>query len=208
MADIVCGTNAQCTLEPAGTYGNANSSATYPANQVMRVRITVTPTGAQLVQAGTTAGVQYPATITSISTTTFKDADEGLTLDLAGSADKVINATSGNAAIAPAPNTVAPTATSASGSADVLTTTWSEGILGLNAAGFTVHAPADGTCAGAAVATGDTFTSNNGDQQLGVSLSNPLPPATYFYKVIAGSVRDIDGNGNAATTCTAVTFTT
>jgi len=128
---------------------------------------------------------------------------ESLALDLAGSADKVINA----AAIAPAPSTTAPTVVSATGSGSVLTTSWSKNILGLNAAGFTVHAPADGTCAGSAVATGSTFTSNDGNQQLGVSLSNPLAPTTYFYKVAAGSVRDIDGNLNAAVACTAVTFT-
>ena len=200
IADIVCGSGSTCLLEPTGTYNGTN----YPANQVMRVNITATPTPVA-GGAGTTAGLQYPVTITSVSVANFRDADEGLVLDLTNSPDKVIDTTSG--AITPTPNTVAPTLSSASGSGSALTTNWSEGVVGVNFAGFTVHAPADGTCAGAAVATGTAFTSDDGNPQLGVTLNTPQAPATYFLRIAAGSVRDLDGNTNALVACQSVTFT-
>jgi hypothetical protein len=71
-ADIICGTNATCALD-----GTA---------KILTITLTATPTP---VTAGGTAGLQYPLTLTNISAEWM--GTNGVTVDLAGSADKVVD---------------------------------------------------------------------------------------------------------------------
>jgi hypothetical protein len=66
VADVVCGTNATCSLNATAIPEGPNAGAA--ANTVLTVTLTGTPT---TVTAGTVAGVQYPATI--INTTGITD---------------------------------------------------------------------------------------------------------------------------------------
>lgn len=61
VAEIKCATNATCALNATATTINGT---TYAINQVLTVTITAAPT---VVQAGTVAGVSYPATVTNVS---------------------------------------------------------------------------------------------------------------------------------------------
>ena len=81
VAEIICGTNANCVLQGAGTF----NGVVYPANRVMRVYVTGAPT---TITAGT-AGLAYPGTITNVSS--GWDDPGGDPLDLVNSVDRSID---------------------------------------------------------------------------------------------------------------------
>jgi hypothetical protein len=86
IADIVCGTNATCALNAAPvTIGGT----TYPINQVLTVTLTAAPTPETGFE-GSQPGLQYALTVTDVSAE-WVDAADGLQLDLAASADKVVD---------------------------------------------------------------------------------------------------------------------
>jgi len=60
IVNLVNGTNATFALNAAATTVNGVSQA---IDTVLTITLTATPSGAQLVQAGTVAGLQYPATV-------------------------------------------------------------------------------------------------------------------------------------------------
>lgn len=84
--DLVNGTNAIFDLndQTPVTIGGV----VYPINQVLRVTVTATPSGAQLLSGGTVPGLQYPATIVNVNAN-VQDADQGNTLILT-SGDNII----------------------------------------------------------------------------------------------------------------------
>jgi hypothetical protein len=61
VADVICGTNATCTLNAAPV---TVDGVTYQAGTVITVQLTGSPT---IVTAGTTAGIQYPADVINSS---------------------------------------------------------------------------------------------------------------------------------------------
>jgi len=83
VVTVTCnGIQASCVLQQADTY---NGTAAVK-NQVLRITLLTNPT---ITQAGTVPNLQYPGTITAVSSG-FKDLDEALAIDLAGSTDKTL----------------------------------------------------------------------------------------------------------------------
>lgn len=87
VGDIICGTNATCTLNAAAEIVNGVSR---PANTVLTVTLTGAPT---VVTAGTAAGIQLPATV--IDSSGIRDTANNL-WNLATSTDVIINGAFGS----------------------------------------------------------------------------------------------------------------
>jgi len=83
--DLINGTNATFGLNSAAAIVNGTS---FPAGQVLTVTLTATPSAGAVVAAGTTAGLQFPATV--IDQSGLATAG-GVNWDVAGSSDITIS---------------------------------------------------------------------------------------------------------------------
>lgn len=199
IGDITCDINAACFLLPAGTYNDA----AYPANQVLRIRMTGTPSE---VAAGSSAGLQYPVTISAVGGT-WTDSG-GVALDLPGSTDRTIDL----ATMTPSPESTSPAITSREETAtDQLTVTYSEPVVAACGtidpfqwsfkAGNGTFNPASGSISGSTVVL--TFAGSSPIENNGVSEGTLLYADGSPAVADCGDVVDLSGNQSPNSPATA-----